>query len=541
MKSRNYLVMATCLFLFLTMVPNSQAQVNAEPLKGDINSSERVDISDVILCLRMSIALPVTIGTSEPLSSPYTPELVDLADMNGEGGVNISDVILILRESIGLVAPAAPANVVSVPGDGLATITWDAVADASSYNIYWSNDPGVTKTGGTKIAGVTSPYNHTGLTNGITYYYIVTTVNSSGESAESDEVSTKPGVPGEGVWNSMGEGFEYPVNFLSLYNGNICAASYGVAVWDGNLWNDMSDGLLALFGAGDVYALAYANGVFYAGGDFTVLTPDKNWYNNAARFDNGSWTTCGSGLANDGIGMNYQVNFLIEYNGLLYAGGEFTAAGGDPLNQRTAAYVANFYEGEWHQVGGGMDNTVTDMAVYNGELIVSGYFTTAAWLTPSGDDYNLNPVSANHIARWNGAWNALGSGMDGKVTALAVHNGELYAGGLFETAGGVPAKNIAKWNGTSWSAVGSGITEQVYTLVSYNNKLYAGGAFRILTGNAGDYIMRWDGSQWRNVGSGTDGPVFSIIQDSQGLIVGGDFSTAGGIPAKNVARFNITE
>ena len=84
MKSRNYLVMATCLFLFLTMVPNSQAQVNAEPLKGDINSSERVDISDVILCLRMSIALPVTIGTSEPLSSPYTPELVDLADMNGE-------------------------------------------------------------------------------------------------------------------------------------------------------------------------------------------------------------------------------------------------------------------------------------------------------------------------------------------------------------------------------------------------------------------------------------------------------------------------
>ena len=30
-------------------------------------------------------------------------------------------------------------------------------------------------------------------------------------------------------------------------------------------------------------------------------------------------------------------------------------------------------------------------------------------------------------------------------------------GGTFETAGGVPAKNIAKWNGVSWSAVGTGV------------------------------------------------------------------------------------
>ena len=37
-----------------------------------------------------------------------------------------------------------------------------------------------------------SPYNHNSLTNGTTYYYIVTAVNSVGESVPSSEVSAMP-------------------------------------------------------------------------------------------------------------------------------------------------------------------------------------------------------------------------------------------------------------------------------------------------------------------------------------------------------------
>ena len=33
----------------------------------------------------------------------------------------------------------------------------------------------------------------------------------------------------------------------------------------------------------------------------------------------------------------------------------------------------------------------------------------------------------------------------------------LYAGGYFTTAGGVPANYIAKWDGSAWSALGSGM------------------------------------------------------------------------------------
>ena len=88
--------------------------------------------------------------------------------------------------------PSAPTGVTASAGDGQVSISWSAVSDATSYNIYWSTTSGVTKTSGTKIADTTSPYSHTGLTNGTTYYYVVTAVNSAGESAESSEVSAAP-------------------------------------------------------------------------------------------------------------------------------------------------------------------------------------------------------------------------------------------------------------------------------------------------------------------------------------------------------------
>lgn len=85
-------------------------------------------------------------------------------------------------------APTTPTSLAATAGNGQITISWDAVSSAT-YNIYWSTVSGVTKTNGTKISNATSPYAHTGRTNGTTYYYVVTAVNSYGESMESSQVS----------------------------------------------------------------------------------------------------------------------------------------------------------------------------------------------------------------------------------------------------------------------------------------------------------------------------------------------------------------
>ncbi len=89
--------------------------------------------------------------------------------------------------------PAAPAGVVATPGNTQVTISWTAVSGATSYNLYYSSTTAnVTTTMGTKITGVTNPYVQTGLTNGTTYNYIVTAVNSIGESAPSSVVPAAP-------------------------------------------------------------------------------------------------------------------------------------------------------------------------------------------------------------------------------------------------------------------------------------------------------------------------------------------------------------
>lgn len=82
--------------------------------------------------------------------------------------------------------PAAPFGVFAVSGTNQATVSWSPVTDAAAYNIYWGTTPGITSAS-TKFSGATSPYLHTGLTTGSTYYYRVSAVNTGGETL-SDEI-----------------------------------------------------------------------------------------------------------------------------------------------------------------------------------------------------------------------------------------------------------------------------------------------------------------------------------------------------------------
>ena len=99
---------------------------------------------------------------------------------------------------IGSTTPPPKSPVLSItPGDNTVTLSWPAVDNATSYNLYWSTSAGVNRGNGTKIPGVSSPYPHTGRTNGTTYFYVLTAQNAGGESPESAQVSATPrAVPG---------------------------------------------------------------------------------------------------------------------------------------------------------------------------------------------------------------------------------------------------------------------------------------------------------------------------------------------------------
>ena len=86
--------------------------------------------------------------------------------------------------------PATPTGLSAAAGNAQVALTWAASASATSYNLKCS-----TASGGpfTTVASPTATSaTDTGLTNGTTYYYVVTAINGSGESPASSPVSATP-------------------------------------------------------------------------------------------------------------------------------------------------------------------------------------------------------------------------------------------------------------------------------------------------------------------------------------------------------------
>jgi fibronectin type 3 domain-containing protein len=86
--------------------------------------------------------------------------------------------------------PAAPTNLTATAGNAQASLTWSASSGATGYNVKRG-----TTSGGpyTQLAAVsTTSYTDTPLTNGTTYYYVVSALNSSLQSANSAQVSADP-------------------------------------------------------------------------------------------------------------------------------------------------------------------------------------------------------------------------------------------------------------------------------------------------------------------------------------------------------------
>jgi hypothetical protein len=89
--------------------------------------------------------------------------------------------------------PPVPAGLSATPGNAQVRLSWSASAGASSYHVKRAATSGGPYT---QIAAPTvTSYSDTALTNGTTYYYVVSAIDASGESANSVQVTAIPVAP----------------------------------------------------------------------------------------------------------------------------------------------------------------------------------------------------------------------------------------------------------------------------------------------------------------------------------------------------------
>jgi len=348
-----------------------------------------------------------------------------------------------------------------------------------------------------------------------------------------DQVSPSAAVPGLGVHDD-GSG-------PALYVGTdvrtgLSTWTHGIGRWNGTDFsavgparNNLIDGAamsFAVFDDGSGAALHAAGFFGKAGG---------NQVNGIARWNGARWKGLGAGL-----GIGYPPLTVVHH-----ASGERLYAPRIQWSGSTPYSELRRWDGlAWTTVASTPAGTqIAALGAYddgNGEaLYVGGNFTS------------IGSITAHGIARFDGNnWSALGSGISGaspywSVGVLASEDfgsgPVLVAGGFFDTAGGQPAQNIARWNGSSWSPLGAGLQAQPVSLASFDDgsgpALFAG-----CEPSAQGQLQRWNGSSWSSVALGPDNWIdaLAVFDDGSGpaLYAGGNFTHVGPTPAAGFARWN---
>ena len=237
------------------------------------------------------------------------------------------------------------------------------------------------------------------------------------------------------------------------------------------------------------------------------------------------WLPFGAGNGTDDWIVSLEV--FDDGNGpALFAGGKFMNAGGIP-----APYIAKWDGSVWSSLGNGLPSEVLSMTVFddgNGEALYAGGFPFlskwdgAAWtdigtgtmgyvkaLTVFDDGSGGGPAlygAGESVEKWDGSsWTPISEVfVFPRVTALGVFDDGsgggpcLYAGGTFPFIGGVAAKRIARWDGSSWSAVGNGLPSGSLPLALKAFDDGSGPALfaALITTNATGGVRKWDGSSW---------------------------------------------
>ena len=204
-----------------------------------------------------------------------------------------------------------------------------------------------------------------------------------------------------------------------------------------------------------------------------------------------------------GILPNGEIEYLkydFPSNSIIFAG-QFTEVDGTPC-QGFASWDGNSLT----TYGNGLLGTVEDVENLQGsELIAVGE--------------NLDGAGAN-VAIWrNGQWDffqpAAGKIHDvASLGSIAYFGGELFNQGLSQIYS-------LPFGDSSFAAVGDGFSGPIYALSSYQGEMYAGGDFQSVGLQAANYIARFNGSDWVDAGMGMDTTVYAFGYGANGQFLAG--------------------
>jgi hypothetical protein len=139
------------------------------------------------------IMAPTTTTYTDTSLANGTPYYYVVSAVNSVGESANSTQVSATPASAAPTIPPTPTGLAANAGNGQVSLTWSASSAATSYHLKRS-----TTNGGpyTQIAApTTTTYADTSLTNGTTYYYVVSALDSAGESANSTQISATPATP----------------------------------------------------------------------------------------------------------------------------------------------------------------------------------------------------------------------------------------------------------------------------------------------------------------------------------------------------------
>lgn len=305
-------------------------------------------------------------------------------------------------------------------------------------------------------------------------------------------------------WIALGNGFQTASNSLTVDSaGHLYAEiltdsergmSNAIMRWDGARWEDVTSNFgivvdalktgrissnvpvvaLAVDGEDNLYA---AGTFYYPSADHTEELP----IGYVAKWNKETWTVLGQGFDNVNI-----FALAVSATGTVYISGE------QPLTpEGNSSYIAEWDGEKWKQLNTSKPNTSLHLVLdRSGRLYASGQLSTPGAF----------------MIYWDGTdWTTITAQLEGEAPAIfdmvADGNGHFYIGGSFESVSGIPARNIAYWDGSLWHALGDGINKQVDALaIDPSGELYAVGFFTEAGGLPVHHAARWDGETWHALG-----------------------------------------